>query len=142
MERHADFGVKQGYRFGLKSLLTYVGLGAVTRLACSEGVFVGYRSYEQLEVEPQFHFGHGLSYTEFEYFNLAVPDSFSPSLDYTMRILMDVQNKGGVKGVRTMAGGWPRPPSSLWCWRRVRTPRTEYEGCVQSFSDILLASLV
>ncbi|KAM5360076.1 hypothetical protein ACJZ2D_013987 [Fusarium nematophilum] len=33
MERHADFGVKQGYRFGLKSLLTYVGLGAVTRVA-------------------------------------------------------------------------------------------------------------
>lgn len=42
-------------------------------LVYGEGGFVGYRYYEQLEVEPEFYFGHGLSYTEFEYSNLVVP---------------------------------------------------------------------
>lgn len=32
-----------------------------------EGVFVGYRYLEDKKIEPQFCFGHGLSYTTFEY---------------------------------------------------------------------------
>lgn len=35
-----------------------------------EGVFVGYRYNDAFGVEPQFCFGHGLSYTEFAYANL------------------------------------------------------------------------
>lgn len=33
----------------------------------SEGVFVGYRWYEKQQIEPLFAFGHGLSYTSFDY---------------------------------------------------------------------------
>ena len=36
-----------------------------------EGIFVGYRWYEKKRIEPLYHFGHGLSYTAFEYSNLA-----------------------------------------------------------------------
>lgn len=39
-----------------------------------EGVFIGYRWFEQQNIEPTFVFGHGLSYTLFELSNLQLPD--------------------------------------------------------------------
>lgn len=43
--------------------------------AYREGVFVGYRYNETFGVEPQFCFGHGLSYTEFSYGHAAYEEA-------------------------------------------------------------------
>ncbi|RYG64437.1 glycosyl hydrolase, partial [bacterium] len=59
----------------------------------SEGVFVGYRGYEANKVEPEFAFGHGLSYSTFRYGHLRVSSpSFLESDRVTVKV--DVKNTG------------------------------------------------
>jgi beta-glucosidase len=48
----------------------YYPAKGTNRVEYKEGIFVGYRGYEHNHVEPQFHFGFGLSYTTFKYSNL------------------------------------------------------------------------
>jgi beta-glucosidase len=58
-----------------------------------EGMLVGYRWYDAQNIEPLFPFGHGLSYTTFEYDQLAVRPA-GDGLDVTFR----VRNAGKVAG--------------------------------------------
>jgi beta-glucosidase len=36
----------------------------------AEGIYVGYRYYEKKKIEPEYPFGYGLSYTEYQYSNI------------------------------------------------------------------------
>ncbi|MEO8592383.1 MAG: glycoside hydrolase family 3 C-terminal domain-containing protein [Candidatus Solibacter sp.] len=52
----------------------------------SEGMAVGYRWYDQQGIEPLFPFGHGLSYTRFEYSSLTVkPAGEDVEVAFTLR---------------------------------------------------------
>jgi beta-glucosidase len=51
------------------SLRTYPG---DSQVHYDEGIMVGYRHYDSEGIEPLFAFGHGLSYTEFDYQDLQV----------------------------------------------------------------------
>ncbi|MGO8719054.1 MAG: glycoside hydrolase family 3 protein [Acidobacteriaceae bacterium] len=53
----------------------------------SEGIFMGYRWYDQQKLKPQFPFGYGLSYTRFEYSGLKVARAVDGGLDvsFTLR---------------------------------------------------------
>jgi beta-glucosidase len=57
----------------------------------------GYRYFDRNSLTPQFPFGHGLSYTDFEYTNLVVPAEVS-SGDDSLDISVDVQNIGSLSG--------------------------------------------
>ncbi|MCP8688704.1 beta-glucosidase [Marinobacterium sedimentorum] len=58
-----------------------------------EGVFVGYRYYDKKGIEPLFSFGHGLSYTSFEYSSLKL--SHEQILDSDqLEISVTVKNTG------------------------------------------------
>ncbi len=56
----------------------------------SEGVNVGYRWFDKQNIEPLFAFGHGLSYTTFEYSDLKVAKSSDGGLD----VKVDIKNTG------------------------------------------------
>jgi beta-glucosidase len=52
----------------------------------SEGVNVGYRWFDKENIAPLFSFGHGLSYTSFEYSGLKVEKASDGGLDVRVRI--------------------------------------------------------
>ncbi|RKD71342.1 beta-glucosidase [Sinobaca qinghaiensis] len=77
------------------SYLSYFGEG--NRVEYSEKVFVGYRYYESKKMETLFPFGHGLSYTTFEYTNLKLNKKEMTDKD-TITVSVDVTNTGHVFG--------------------------------------------
>jgi len=58
-----------------------------------EGLLVGYRYFDTKKVEPQFAFGHGLSYTTFSYENLVVTKAEKGAI-----VKLMVKNTGTVAG--------------------------------------------
>jgi beta-glucosidase len=90
-----------------------------------EGLFVGYRHYDKRAVAPLFAFGHGLSYTNFEYRNLRVPRRISPGR--SVRVSIEVRNTGARAGsevVQVYVGdrecSVPRPVRELKAFRKIR----------------------
>lgn len=64
------------------------------RVLYGEDVYVGYRYYEQLEIEPLFAFGHGLSYTTFALSDL----SLQQKEDNGLSIRCKLENTGDREG--------------------------------------------
>ncbi len=62
-----------------------------------EGIFVGYRYYDHKELKPLFPFGHGLSYTTFEYSDLKLSSS-AINADDELTVSVVVKNTGKVDG--------------------------------------------
>ncbi|TEA12712.1 putative beta-glucosidase I [Colletotrichum sidae] len=78
-----------------------------------EGVFLGHRYYEVTDREPLFYFGHGLSYSNFTYTDLVVPETFTASADHEMRISVTVTNEGPYDGAEVVQVYVHDPQSSL-----------------------------
>ena len=89
-----------------------------------EGIFVGYRYYDHTGVEPLFPFGHGLSYTTFEYKKLELPSAFKPGEE--VKVHLQVKNTGKVAGkevvqlyVSDLKSSLVRPPKELKGFQKV-----------------------
>ena len=66
-----------------------------------EGVYVGYRWYDTKEIPVQFPFGHGLSYTTFEYSNAKAAKP-SMTASGTLKVSVDVANTGDCDGAEVV----------------------------------------
>jgi beta-glucosidase len=61
-----------------------------------EGIFIGYRHYDLCDIEPLFPFGHGLSYTEFEYQQIKIDytkNAFPITVHATIKNIGDSMGK-------------------------------------------------
>ena len=81
--------------------------------------------YIDVDFTPEYPFGFGLSYTQFEYTNLRLSTQKLP-LDGTMRVSADVRNAGSVAAeeivqlyTRQLAGSVSRPIRELRAFQKV-----------------------
>ena len=77
------------------SYLFYIGTSNAVEYR--EGIYVGYRYYESKKMDVLFPFGHGLSYTDFQYSNLRVDRDIMHAED-TLKVAVDVTNAGDCFG--------------------------------------------
>jgi len=99
--------------------------GDVDKVEYREGVFVGYRYYDTKNVKPLFPFGHGLSYTQFEYSQLSMNKNFMLDNE-TLTVTVKVKNTGNVQGkeivqlyVRDIETSVSRPDKELKGFEKV-----------------------
>ncbi|WP_246246591.1 glycoside hydrolase family 3 C-terminal domain-containing protein [Paenibacillus lemnae] len=94
----------------------------------SDGIFVGYKGYDKLNLKPAFAFGHGLSYTDFSYRNLKVKTKGGKGKNKkaTIEVSLNVRNTGKVAGsevVQVYVGSLPTavetPEKQLAGWAKI-----------------------
>lgn len=97
--------------------LNYPGENGEVRYG--ERMYIGYRYYEAKDVPVQFPFGHGLSYTNFEYSNIRASATTFKDVD-GVEISVDVTNTGSMAGkeivqvyVHDQSSKLGRPPKEL-----------------------------
>ncbi len=84
-----------------------------------EGIFTGYRWHDSRNIEPLFAFGHGLSYTTFEYGQLTA-DNSEMNTGSTITMSIPVKNTGSRAGAEVVQlyiadneSSLPRPQKEL-----------------------------
>lgn len=89
----------------------------------TEGIYVGYRWYEAQKIKPLFAFGHGLSYTTFEYGQAKLS---SKKMKNTLTVSVPVTNTGKVDGaeivqlyIKDPEASVDRPEKELKGFRKV-----------------------
>ena len=110
------------------SLGEYTGTASrdTVEIEYREGIFVGYRWADmQEDTSPLFAFGHGLSYTVFEYGTLSI-DSRSMTPEGSVTVSVEVTNTGSREGKETVQlyigdrkASLPRPVKELKGFEKV-----------------------
>jgi beta-glucosidase len=85
--------------------------GNGTDVLFSEGLYMGYRWYDEQKIGPQFCFGQGLSYTTFSYSNFSLSAGKNG-----VKVSFVVQNTGNVAGAEVpqlYVGPPSKPPQAV-----------------------------
>ena len=95
-----------------------------------EGIYVGYRHYDTKNVDPLFPFGHGLSYTKFDYGSIAGPSNITSGEKINLSIT--VKNYGQRKGqevvqcyIRDLESSIDRPYQELKAFQKITLEASE-----------------
>ena len=117
------------------AFLNYPGEAGVVRYG--EGIFVGYRWYDARGITPMIPFGHGSSYTTFEW---GPPEISGESTDITVSV--PVTNTGDRRGsdvvqvyVAPPEGGVPRPSKELAGFAKLTLDPGETGGAVIELNE-------
>lgn len=139
-ERWEDFAatsnyVRQPEKVRLKNVFFGQGnprVRKVWQMHYLEGLNIGYRHFDSAKISPQFAFGHGLSYTQFNM------DGFEITIAEGLPVVrVVVRNVGEVPGsevvqcyVKDPQSSLPRPEKELKAFSKVRLKPGEFEEVV------------
>jgi len=90
----------------------------------SEGLLVGYKWYDSLGYTPEFPFGFGLSYTTFQFSNVALVNNLTAS-NPNIQVTFNLTNTGSVTGAEVaqvylaLPASTNEPPKRLVGWQKV-----------------------
>lgn len=90
-----------------------------------DDIFVGYRWHEKQKIKPLFCFGHGLSYTEFNYGKIQADGKIMTEKG-TIKLSIPVKNTGSVAGaeivqlyIKDKKSSLPRPEKELKGFKKI-----------------------
>ncbi|MFP4478377.1 MAG: beta-glucosidase [Candidatus Izemoplasmatales bacterium] len=69
--------------------------GRPRQVLYKEGLYVGYRAYDKMQVKPLFDFGYGLSYTSFEYSDFLINNDSKKRM---VKVNLNISNTGDILG--------------------------------------------
>jgi len=109
---------------------SYYPEAGTNRIVYKEGVFVGYRGYDDKGVRPLFPFGYGMSYTSFSYRNLTIATGLTKggsAESWWAKVSFDLTNTGKREGaevaqvyIGSNKAKVPRPRKELKGFAKVR----------------------
>lgn len=73
----------------------------------TEGLLVGYRAYDTLELEPAYPFGHGLDYTSYDYSDLNVVPAEGDTVATVSCTIRNIGERAGTETVQIYVGELP-----------------------------------
>ena len=119
---------------------------AIRQVDYNEGLKVGYRWYEAQGIDPLFAFGHGLSYTSFEYSHLQVtPETTNGTNEVRIRFrLTNTGERAGTEVAQayvTLPAATGEPAKRLVGWDRVTLEPGQHRNVEITLSRADLADL-
>jgi len=119
--------------------------GSNHQVTYNEGIFVGYRWHDKQNIKPLFNFGHGLSYTTFEYSKVTADKKEMTAAD-KITFTITVKNSGKREGseivqlyISDLKSSLPRPIKELKGFEKVSLKPGEIKTITFTIDPVALS---